>query len=173
MARALAGLESALTASIADQRDRTLGQELSLGDANRFSEEVGAARNPGLDAWCKFKVPSPVFWKNVAADIADARWVLTWKSAGGRRTVEARLVARGFQDPDLAAGLVDTTSCVSLSSSRRKVISFSSLGKRRASRNCDVRTSRTLPCKRIPFQDKFISMRQRSSARRILIAREN
>ena len=59
----------------------------------------------------------------------DTRWVLTWKDLEGKRTVKARLVARGFQDPDLAAGLVDTSSCVSLRSSHLQVISLSALKK--------------------------------------------
>ena len=36
-------------------------------------------------------------------------------------------MARGFQDPDLAAGLVDTSSCVSPRSSHLQVISLSAL----------------------------------------------
>ena len=43
--------------------------------------------------------------------------------------VKARLVARGFQDPDLAAGLVDTSSCVSLRSSNLQAISLGALKK--------------------------------------------
>ena len=107
----LAGLESALAAWIAAQCGRPLGQELSSDDVNRFAAEVGAAKNRELGAWCKFQVFSPVLWKKGAKDIADTRWVLLWKSVEGRRAVKAQLVARGFQDPDLAAGLVDTSSC--------------------------------------------------------------
>ena len=65
----------------------------------------------------------------MAEDIADTRWDLTWNSGEGRRTEKARLVARGSQDPDLAAGLVDTSSCVSLRSSHLQVISLSALKK--------------------------------------------
>ena len=61
--------------------------------------------------------------------MVETRWVLTWKDLEGRRTVKARLVARGFQDPDLAEGLVDTSSCVSLRSSHLQVISLSALKK--------------------------------------------
>ena len=119
----IAGLESAITARAAAQCERPLGQGLSAAAANRFSKGVRDAKKRELDAWCKFQVSSPVLWKNVAKDIVDTRWVLTWKSAEGRRTAKARLVARGFQDPDLAAGLVDTSSCVSLRSSPLQVIS--------------------------------------------------
>ena len=58
--RTLAGLESALTAWVAAQCERPLGQELPPDDVNRFSKEVGAAKNRELDAWCKFQVFSPV-----------------------------------------------------------------------------------------------------------------
>ena len=59
----------------------------------------------------------------------DTRWVLTWKDLEGKPTVKARLVARGFQDPDLADGLVDTSSCVSFRSFYLQVISLSALKK--------------------------------------------
>ena len=36
-----------------------------------------------------------------AKDIVDTRWVLTWKEVDGRKTVKARFVAKGYQDPDL------------------------------------------------------------------------
>ena len=39
------------------------------------------------------------------------------------------LVARGFQDPDVAAGLGDTSICVSLRSTHLQVISLSALKK--------------------------------------------
>ena len=65
----------------------------------------------------------------MAKDIADTRRVLTSKSAEGRRTEKARQVARGFQDPDLAAGLVDTSSRASLRSSHLKAISLIALKK--------------------------------------------
>ena len=128
-AQTLAGLESALTAWEAAHCDRPLRQELPRGDENRFAEEVGAAKNRELDARCKFKVFSPVPWRNVAEGIVDTRWVLTWKLVEGRRAVKARLVARGYQDPDLAAGLADTASCVSLRSSPHQVISLGALKK--------------------------------------------
>ena len=125
----IAGLESALAAWVAAQCERPLGQELPSDDARRFSKEAGAAKYREPDAWCKFQAFSPVLWRNAAKDIVDTRWVLTWKSLEGKRAEKARLAARGFQDPDLAAGLVDTSSCLSLRSSHLQVISLSALKK--------------------------------------------
>ena len=138
---------------------RPLGQELATDDVNRFSMEVGAAKKRGLDAWRKFQVFSAVLWRNVAKDIVDPHWVLTWMSVEGRRAIKARLVARGFQDPDLAAWLVGTSSCVSLRSSHLQAISFSAL-----------KNGKWAPsCKQAPFHEKFIPMRHRSGVRGIRI----
>ena len=71
----------------------------------------------------------PGFSWEVGKEVVETRWVLTWKDLEGKRTVKARLVARGFQDPDLAAVLADTSSCVSLRSSHLQVISLSALKK--------------------------------------------
>ena len=46
-----------------------------------------------------------------------ARWALTWKEAEGKKTAKARLVATGYQDPDLRDGNIDTAVCVSRRSS--------------------------------------------------------
>ena len=86
-----------------------------------------AAKGRELDAWCKFQVFSPVPQTTVTKDGVETRWVPTWKDLDGKRTVKARLAARGFQDPDLADGLADTPSCVSPRSSHLQVISLSAL----------------------------------------------
>ena len=88
---------------------------------------MSAAKTRELDSLGKFQVFSPIALGKVSKEVVDTRWVLTWKDVEGKRTVKARLVARGFQDPDLAAGLVDTSSCVSLRSSHLQVISLSAL----------------------------------------------
>ena len=106
-----AGLESARTAWVAAQCERPSGQEFPSDDVIRFSTDVGAAKNREPGARRKFQVFSLVLWKNVAKDMVDTRWVLTWKAVEGRRTEKARLVARGFQDPDLAAVIIDIQLC--------------------------------------------------------------
>ena len=98
-------------------------------DEQRSVKEVEAAKCRELDDWCKFQAFSPVPSTKVTKDAVETRWVLTWKALEGKRTVKARLVARGLQDPDLAEGLVDTSSCVSIRSSHLQVISLSALKK--------------------------------------------
>ena len=77
------------------------------------------------------QIPSspPVLWADVSTEIVDTRWVLTWKFFEGRKTVKTRLVARGFQDPDLADGSVDTSSCTSMRSPHLRVILLGALKK--------------------------------------------
>ena len=66
---------------------------------------------------------------NVRKQIARTRWVLTGKTADGRRCVRARQVAKGLKDPDSHEGPVDTSGCVSLRSSHLQVISRSAIRK--------------------------------------------
>ena len=47
----------------------------------------------------------------------------------GVKSVKARLAAKGFQDPDLKEGLVETSGCVSLRSPHLRAISLSALKK--------------------------------------------
>ena len=44
-------------------------------------------------------------------DTADSRRRLTWEEVEGKHTAEARLVAKGYQDPDLKDGNVDIAGC--------------------------------------------------------------
>ena len=57
----------------------------------------------------------------------DSRWVLTWIMVRGVKTAKARLVAIGFQVPDILMGLVDSSGCASLRPSHLQVISPSIL----------------------------------------------
>ena len=98
-AQTIAGLESALTAWVAAQCKRPLGQELSADEVARFSKEVKDAKNRELNDWSKFQVFSPLMWKRVTKDIADTPWVLTWKSAEGRRTVKSAAGGSGVSGP--------------------------------------------------------------------------
>ena len=91
------GMEAAFTAWVAQICDRPSGQELSQDEERQFATEVIAAKNRELDAWGKFQVFSPISSGKVSKDVVDTRWVLTWKDVEGKRTVKARLVARGFR----------------------------------------------------------------------------
>ena len=57
-------------------------------------------------------------------DLLDTRWARNWKGGEGEETVQARLVATGYQDPDLRSGNVDITGCASRRSSHFQVISW-------------------------------------------------
>ena len=76
-AQAIASLESAFTAWVSTQRERTLRQELTVEDEARLSDEVLVDKQRELDAWCKFQVFSPVLWREVSKGIADTCWALT------------------------------------------------------------------------------------------------
>ena len=75
--QAIEGMEAALTAWVAVQCERPLGQELSSVDAQRFAREVEAAKCRELDAWCKFQAFPPVPQTKVTKDVVDTRWILT------------------------------------------------------------------------------------------------
>ena len=75
------------------------------------------------------QVVSVVCFSSLPKSSVDSRWVLTWKMVDGVKSAKARLVAKGFQDPDLQAGLVDTSGCVCLRTSHLQVISPSALKK--------------------------------------------
>lgn len=41
--------------------------------------------------------------RQLASNVIDARWVLTWKIGAGKRIIQARLVVRGFKDPQASS----------------------------------------------------------------------
>ena len=59
--------------------------------------------------------------------IVDARWVLTCKLVDGKKDARARLVATGYQDPDLETGMVETSGRVSLRSTNVQMTSLGAL----------------------------------------------
>ena len=60
--------------------------------------------------------------------------------ADGQKSVKARLAAKGYQDPDLQAGPVDTSGCVSLRSSHLQAISPCGIEKW-ISQNLDIKNA--------------------------------
>ena len=60
-------------------------------------------------------------------DVVGTRLVLTGKVVDGVKTAEARLVALGYQDPDVKEGFIGTSGFASLRPSRLQVVSLAAL----------------------------------------------
>ena len=118
------GADGAGSAWVAGVCDRASGQELSPEEEQR-PELVQAAITKELDAWGKFDACERRKDDNVSGQVAQTRWVLTWKVADGRKSAVARLVAKGRQDPDIQNGIAGTSGCVRLRSPHLQVISRS------------------------------------------------
>ena len=77
------------------------------------AEGVLLARNLEIRNWSERHASLAVDETMVNKRALDKRWVLTWKRDGaGLLCVEARLVAKGFQDPDAATTKVSSTAPV-------------------------------------------------------------
>ena len=59
-------------------------------------------------AWKQFAVFQPADVRNPQKPVVDPEWVLMWKVVGGRSILQARREAKGFEEPDLGNGLVET-----------------------------------------------------------------
>ena len=119
------GLEAAISACVATECNRELGQKLSKEDEKLHADFARAAKVQELGDWTSFKVSKPPKAGDVKDTVMDTRWVPTWEKAEGDKTAKARQAAKGFQDPDTAEGIVDTSGCVSLCPSQTQVISLS------------------------------------------------
>ena len=122
-------MDGAVSAWVADECDRALGRALSPEEEEQLAELARAAKIEDLGAWKKFDVFEPRRACNVSKQIAQTRWIPTWKIAAGRKSAKARLAAKGDQDPDHQEGAVDTSRCVSLRSPPLRVISLRALKK--------------------------------------------
>ena len=90
--------------------------------------------------------------------VADFRWGILWEIVGDNRDAKARLAAKGFQGPDLKAGLAEAWARVSLRSSRPHVASTSALTEWKL-RSLDIRDAPSQAgsfdreaCPRVPLQ---------------------
>ena len=72
--------------------------EVFLSTSNLEDRNVMQAKSLELDNWKKFKVYEEV--PNRGQPSISVRWVCTEKLVNGETKVKARLVARGFEDPD-------------------------------------------------------------------------
>ena len=123
------GLDDAISAWVADECNRVPGQEPSQEEEEMHADLVNKGKQREPEAWEKFDEFSPLSARKVQKQIVQTRWVLTWKMKEWQTCVKARLVAEGFEDPDLKEGLVETSGCVSLRSSHLHVISLSAIRK--------------------------------------------
>ena len=98
---------------VAEGCSRVSGQELAEAAERLHADIARKAREKELEAWGQLKVFSPPKMGAQSEDIVDARWALTWKEVEGMITVEARFVAKGYQDPGLRNVDVDIAGCVS------------------------------------------------------------
>ena len=88
----------AISARVADECNRVLGQESSEAEAANADLVCGAKGNL-LDAWKASKASKPVVAGDVRRTAVDARRALTWEMADGVRTVKARLAPKGSGIP--------------------------------------------------------------------------
>ena len=108
---------------MADERNRVLGQERSEEERAVHAELAREAKGGEAEKWKSYEILKLLMAGDVGKSAVGARWVLTWIMVEGVTTVKARPAAKGFQDPDLKAGVLDTSGCVSLRSSHLQVIS--------------------------------------------------
>ena len=70
---------------------------LSIDEARANEAAVNRAMLEELTRWHQLhafeRMP-----RKLASNLIDARWVLKWKEVNGKRTIQARLVVRGFKD---------------------------------------------------------------------------
>ena len=69
-----------------------------------------------IASWGRFKAVEPLREGVPSKAGVDFRWALTRRMLGGRTDVWARLVAKGFQDPDLKDGPAETAVCLNIRS---------------------------------------------------------
>ena len=129
----------ALTARIAVECNRVLGQK-STEEERIFADPAHTASVRELDAWEHFRVFSPEISGAQSKALVDTRWVLAWQEVDGEKTIQARLVAKGYQDPDLRMGNVDIAGCVSRGSSHLQLIFLGALTKWPL-RNLDIKNA--------------------------------
>ena len=108
------GVDAAISAWAAELCTKTLDKEPSKEKETKYAPVVKTAQNRELSAWKELRVSPRRYEAKIAKTISDAPWVLACKVTEGRPSVMARLVAKGFQDPDLQQGLVETAGCEGL-----------------------------------------------------------
>ena len=77
------GVDGATSAWVADERNRALGQELSLDEEKTHADLVREGRLRGFAARKRFDVYTQRHACHVSKEVVQIRWVLTWKMADG------------------------------------------------------------------------------------------
>ena len=91
----------ALSARVAGDSNRVAVRELRKEEGRVHADVAGKPQGRELDAWKQYAVFLPVEFGAQPKDNVDARQVLTWKEAKGKKTARARVVTQGHQNPDL------------------------------------------------------------------------
>ena len=102
------GVDAAIAACVAEERNPVLGQELSEEERKQYEDLARDAKVTELDAWKQFKAFEHPKESNIPMAVVSTGLARTRKMADGKECAQERLVAKGYQDPDLKDGNVDT-----------------------------------------------------------------
>ena len=102
------GVDSAISAWTGDLCNKALGKELPKEDERKYGPLARAAQERELRGWKEFDACRPKAPADTDKTLVDVLRVLTWKVFDGKTSMKARLVVKGFQDPDFQRGLLAT-----------------------------------------------------------------
>ena len=88
-ASAAEGVDVAISAWIAEERNRALGQGLTEEGGKLRGCSAGAARGREFDDWEKFNVSWPLLGGTPSRSIVNTPWVRTLKMVGGSKDAKA------------------------------------------------------------------------------------
>ena len=86
-----------------------LSQKMSPEEEEQNADSAKAARPKELDDGNEFDVFGPRKNCDVSKKVAQTRLALKWKIMDGQKSVKTRLVAKGYQGPDLLGGIMVTS----------------------------------------------------------------
>ena len=102
-----------MSARVAEECNRILGQELTEDGERSLGHLACKAKVRELAVWEQFKVFSPGRLGTQSKDLVDLRWALTWEDVDGEKTVKARVALKSNRDLDLRDGNVEIAGCAS------------------------------------------------------------
>ena len=107
--------------------NRVVGQGLSEDEGELRADLAMDPKVKKLDAWGSIEAFGRFKDAKIATAVVNTRRALTSELMDGEKGVKARLVAEGYQGPNVKGGTVDTTGCVSRSSSHTNVTSLGAI----------------------------------------------